>query len=390
VFCCREAAARHDFLEEDAGRMKTIGAITYGAVVVLAAALLYIGYKTVVAGRPAPGAGGAPAVESVVTGIVSRTAEQTVFEAAARGGETMTATQNTSEYYLTGAREVEVGDRLVVTLTDGGWVFVDYVRIYGVLILGGVFAALLLALGRFKGVGAILSLGLTGAAVFAVFIPAFLSGKNIYAYSIMVCVFSTVFTLLIVSGVSRKTLAAIGGCIGGVLVACLLTLLMNGILHITGVISEDTMYMAALPTGDPVDMKAVVFAGTAIGAVGAVMDVAMSVSSSLWELKRNASHVRFGSLFKSGMNIGRDIMGTMTNTLVLAYIGNSLSILLLLVVYINSFTELFNSGSVIVELLQSIVGSFGILAAMPLTTLFCAVLYQNFRAPAAEGGGANE
>ncbi|MDR1157660.1 MAG: YibE/F family protein [Oscillospiraceae bacterium] len=370
--------------------MKTIRAIMYGAVVLLAVVLLYIGYKTAVAGLPVLGAGGAPAVESVVTRIVSRTAEQTVFEAAVRGGETATVTQNTSEYYLTGAKEAEVGDRVIAVLTDDGWAFVDYVRIYGVFILGGVFAALLLAFGRFKGVGALLSLGLTGVAVFAVFIPAFLSGKNIYAYSIMVCVFSTVFTLLIVSGMNRKTLAAIGGCVGGVLVACLLTLLMNGVLHITGVISEDTMYMATLPTGDPVDMKAVVFAGVAIGAVGAVMDVAMSVSSSLWELKRNASHVRFGSLFKSGMNIGRDIMGTMTNTLVLAYIGNSLSILLLLVVYINSFIELFNNGSVIVELLQSIVGSFGILAAMPLTTLFCAFLYQNIRAPAAEGGSADE
>jgi uncharacterized membrane protein len=362
----------------------------YGAVVLLAVALLYVGYKAAVAGLPAPDAGGAPAAESVVTKIVSRTEEQTVFEAEARGGETVTATQDTSEHYLTGAREAEVGDRVIVTRTGDGWVFVDYVRIYGVLILGGVFAALLLAFGRFKGVGALLSLGLTGAAVFAVFLPAFLSGKNIYAYAIAVCVFSTVFTLSIVSGMSRKTLAAIGGCVGGVLVACLLTLLMNSVLHITGVISEDTMYLATLPTGAPVDMKAVVFAGTAIGAVGAVMDVAMSVSSALWELKRNASHIRFGGLFKSGMNIGRDIMGTMTNTLVLAYIGNSLSILLLLVVYINSFTELFNNGSVIVELLQSIVGSFGILAAMPLTTLICALLYQNLRVPAAEGGGARE
>ncbi|MDR0380558.1 MAG: YibE/F family protein [Oscillospiraceae bacterium] len=377
-------------MEKKTWRMRAIRASVYGAVVLLAVALLYVGYKAAVAGLPAPDAGGAPAAESVVTKIVSRTEEQTVFEAEARGGETVTATQDTSEHYLTGAREAEVGDRVIVTRTGDGWVFVDYVRIYGVLILGGVFAALLLAFGRFKGVGALLSLGLTGAAVFAVFLPAFLSGKNIYAYAIAVCVFSTVFTLSIVSGMSRKTLAAIGGCVGGVLVACLLTLLMNSVLHITGVISEDTMYLATLPTGAPVDMKAVVFAGTAIGAVGAVMDVAMSVSSALWELKRNASHIRFGGLFKSGMNIGRDIMGTMTNTLVLAYIGNSLSILLLLVVYINSFTELFNNGSVIVELLQSIVGSFGILAAMPLTTLICALLYQNLRVPAAEGGGARE
>ena len=150
---------------------------------------------------------------------------------------------------------------------------------------------------------------------------------------------------------------------------------MNRVLGLTGWINSESAHLANLPTENPIDLKAIIFAGIIIGAVGAIMDVAVSISSALWELKAQAPKLSFGGIFKSGVNIGRDIMGSMTNTLVLAYIGSSLTVILLLIVYAASFTELLNREMVIIELLQSLVGSMGILLTMPLTALVCAVLY---------------
>ena len=282
------------------------------------------------------------------------------------------------------AKEVAAGDNILMTeISPGEWHFSDYIRINGILVLAAIFVILLLFFGRIKGLNAILSLGLTCVAIFAVFIPSILSGKNIYASSIIVCVYSIIVTLLIANGANKKSIAAIAGCFGGVIATGILTVIMDKVLGLTGMINEEAMYLVYLNPDNPIDLKAIIFAGIIIGAVGAVMDVAMSISSALWELKEQAPDLNSSGFFKSGMNIGRDVMGTMTNTLVLAYIGSSLSLVLLLIVYVSTFTELINRELVIVELLQAVVGSLGILLTMPLTALICSVLYPQSSKPLA-------
>jgi uncharacterized membrane protein len=208
-----------------------------------------------------------------------------------------------------------------------------------------------------------------------VFIPSILTGKNIYISAIVVCVYSVVVTLFLLNGVNRKSIAAITGCFGGVIAAGLLTLFMNNALSLTGMVDSESIFLLYLPTENPIDLKAIIFAGIIIGAVGAIMDVAVSISSALWELKIQAPALTFRELFASGTNIGKDIMGSMTNTLVLAYIGSSLSVILLLIVGAHSFIDLLNRELVVIELLQAIVGSLGILLTMPLTALMCALLF---------------
>ena len=122
-----------------------------------------------------------------------------------------------------------------------------------------------------------------------------------------------------------------------------------------------------------------IFAGVILGAVGAVMDVSVSISSSLKELYDQVERPTFGGLVKSGVNIGRDIMGTMANTLVLAYIGCELSATLLLVSLSTSVTTLFTVEKIVAELLQALVGSIGILLTIPLTAVVSAALYIGVR-----------
>ena len=311
--------------------------------------------------------------------FISMMGEQLIFEAevrsGARRGQIITAEQSLSEFLFNTPKEVEPGDNVLLINFDNDWFFNGYIRTGRLLGLGIIFVLFILFFGGKKGFNTILSLGFTCAAVFAVFIPSILSGKNIYVMASLVCIYTTVMTLLIVMGYNKKSFAAVIGCISGIVIAGIITLIMDRVLHLTGIVDEHSRHLANLPIGTSINLKAIIFGSIIIGAMGAVMDVAMSIASSLWELKEKAITIKFQALFRSGLNIGRDIMGSMANTLILAYIGSSLSVVIVLSVYSNSLMELLNREMIIVEILQALAGSFGILFAIPLTAFFCATFY---------------
>lgn len=318
------------------------------------------------------------AEDGSVSGVVILTFEATVLSGE-RKGQTLTATQQIDTVYPAKLKEVEKNDKILLYEDPeseiGSWIMGEYVRFDPLLILGILFGTGLLLFGRTKGVNTIISLIFTFLSIFAVFIPAVMSGQNIYLWSVITCVFITAMTLLIINGANRKSLAAGIGCFSGVAVAGLLTLLMDGIIHLTGWLDESSMNLYVLNPNQPIDLKAIIFAGIIIGAIGAIMDVSMSLSSSLQELKTKLVTVSGRTLFRSGITIGRDIMGTMANTLLLAYIGSSLSMTLLMIAYTGSMTGLLNREAIIVEILNALAGSFGILLTIPLTSVICAVLY---------------
>ncbi|MCR5010650.1 MAG: YibE/F family protein [Clostridia bacterium] len=297
-------------------------------------------------------------------------------------GKTVEAHQQIDSYLDTGERFVKVGDK-VILLNYGAvydteeWVFGNYARSEYIFVLGALFLLLLVIFGRGKGLNTVLSLVFTCLAVFCVFIPGVLSGFNIYLLTILICVFTIVMTLILTNGISAKSVATMLGCGAGVLAAALITLISDRIMHLTGFIDEHSVYLQVLgENSNPINLRALIFAMITIGAMGALMDVAMDMASSLFEVKRHAPSISDKELFKSGMNIGRDVMGTMANTLVLAYIGSSLCTILLRITYSNSLMEMINTESIVVELLNAIVGSLGILLTMPLTALVCVVMYR--------------
>ncbi len=375
-------------------RNEWVHVASYFAIVLVSVLLLYVGNMvatknlTIFENRQSQ-----ETIQAVITDILYKWDDKSTLEdgseinnkeiyfeaevkSGAQKGEKVKGVQNISGMYIYNAKEIAVGNSVVLSsYTDDEWYFIDYIRINKILILVMVFTILLLLFGRIKGFNAILSLGLTCTAIFAVFIPALLSGKNIYLFSILVCVYSVVTTLFIVNGINRKSIAAILGCLVGIFLIGLLTFFANQWIGLSGLVNEETQLLLYLPLDEAIDLRAIIFAAILIGAVGAIMDVGMSIASALWEVKETSENVEFAALLKSGMNIGQDVMGTMTNTLVLAYIGSSLSIVLLLTVYITSFTELLNRELVIVEFMQALIGSFGILLTMPLTTFISATLY---------------
>ncbi len=294
-----------------------------------------------------------------------------------RRGEVVKAYQEHNSQMET-MKIVEPGDSVILKnypVEEFGtqWAVDNFKRTPALIFLGLVFVALVILFGKGKGLRTVISLAYTCLAVFFVFVPAVLSGKNIYLTAVLVCVFIISSTLLMVNGADKKTLCAGLGCAGGVLVAAVITIVMSRIMQFAGYTNEDSYYLTMLPS--PVDLRAISFAAIIIGAVGAVMDVAMSVSSALSELTEKVENITFKSLVQSGMAIGRDMMGTMANTLVLAYIGSSVSCVLLLLTYADSAADVFNREMIAFEILQAIAGSLGILLAIPLTTIVCGAVY---------------
>ncbi len=278
-------------------------------------------------------------------------------------------------------KQVEVNDKIVVSRSEDqdtktvSWDFVDYNRISYVIVLCILFFVLIIIIGRRKGISTLISLAITVLVIFMVFIPSVLKGYNIYVSTIIISVFIILMSFLLINGADKKTLCAVLGNVCGVAIAGVLAIIFEKVSRITGIVDQDYLFLNFLDSGKALDLKALVWSGVVIGSLGAVMDIAMSIASSVNELSETMHNKSFAKLFKSGMNIGRDAIGTMTNTLILAYIGGSLSTVLLLVSYKNSFIYLFNLEMIIVEIMQGVIGSIGILIAVPLTTLMSAYFF---------------
>lgn len=297
-------------------------------------------------------------------------------------GQTIEAAQTLDYFTAVHLPVVEPGDRILLySIPDGmaehEWLMSDYQRFDQILILGAVFVLLVLLIGHWQGVNTLISLALTCLAVFYVFIPAVLAGESIYLWSIATCIYVTFMTLFIVNGVNAKSIGAILGCLAGIVVAAVLTLFFEESMTLTGLLDENSVLLYGLNPDAPFNLKAIIFAAIIIGSMGAIMDVSISIAAALEELKEKLPQITFGELFQSGMNISRDIMGTMANTLILAYIGSALAGVLLMVAYNSAMIDLFNREMIVVECLQALAGSIGILMALPFTALICALLYQS-------------
>lgn len=293
-------------------------------------------------------------------------------------GQSVKALQKIDNLTGNGMRPVSVGDKIFLFQTNPEenieWEAGDFYRSDSILILAAVFLLGLLVFGRSKGLKTILSLVFTCLAIFVVFVPAILAGYNAYFVSIITCLFTIAMTLALVSGPSRKSLSAALGCAGGVMVAGILSFFMDHVMKLTGYLNDETMYVSLLNESSPIDLRAIIFAAIIIGAMGATMDVAMDITSSLFEIHRKIPDISFWHLVQSGFNIGRDIMGTMANTLILAYIGSSLTTVLLYASYQASLEQLLNRELIIVELLQALSGSIGILCTIPISAFIASGL----------------
>lgn len=230
-----------------------------------------------------------------------------------------------------------------------------------------IFAAALVFVGGKNGIKALAGLGVSIALIFGIFLPFIIRGANPILTALIVCSASTVSTLFIISGNNKKTYTAILGTVGGVVIAGLFAFAAGKMMQLSGLGNEDAQMLAFIPQHRKIDYQGLLFAGMMIGAMGAVMDVAMSVSSAMWEIIAVSPTISNKQLVKSGMNIGRDIIGSMSNTLVLAYVSTSIPVLLLFIIFSNGFTEIVNLEFLSAEILRAVSGSIGLIFTIPIT-----------------------
>ena len=280
---------------------------------------------------------------------------------------------------------VEPGDKILVIYNEpedtastvSGWSYGGVNHSFGVILLTLAFLALILIIGRTKGIATIVALVITTLSVFLIFIPSVLTGKNIYASTIVITLFVILSSLALLNGWNKKTLCAVVGNAGGILASGVLAIFINRAFGITGILNSDYLFLTMLEGGVSIDLPALIWSGILIGSLGAIMDVAMSLSSAMFELSEQMHEPSFKKLVISGMNIGRDAIGTMTNTLILAYVGGSMATILLFTAYTRDLVLLLNYEMLLVEVIQAIVGSIGILLSVPITVFFSAWAFLN-------------
>lgn len=246
------------------------------------------------------------------------------------------------------------------------------IKVYALIV---IFAAALLIVGKKNGLKALITLAITIGLIFGIFLPCIIRGMNPILLALAVCSAATVLTLLIISGHNKKTYTAIIGTVGGVIIAGLFAFIAGKVLMLTGLGTEDAQMLAFIPQHRRIDYQGLLFAGIMIGALGAVMDVAMSISSAMWEIIIVSPDISQKQLVKSGMNIGRDIIGSMSNTLILAYVSTSIPALLLFLLFSNGFTEIINLELLASEILRAAAGSIGLICTIPITVYFVGKSY---------------
>lgn len=274
---------------------------------------------------------------------------------------------------------VHPGQEVILSVVQGGGGgdrevnIADYYRAPVLLGLAAVFLAAFLFFGGKQGFKSMAGLIATVALIAFVLLPMSLSGFSPLLVAVFISLAAAACSMFFVAGFSRKACAAIIGTVGGVIVAGIAAQIVITLAPLTGLSSEEAQILrGSVLNQKPAFYSGLLAAGMLIGALGVIMDVAISISSTVTEVARTAANPTFKLLYNAGMNVGRDIMGTMTNTLVLAYAGGALPLLLL--ARQMPSTKLINLDLFATEIASALSGSLGLVFTIPLTALVSAYL----------------
>ena len=262
--------------------------------------------------------------------------------------------------------------------------FVDFDRGRSLLWLALAFIGVVLSLARWQGARSLIGLVISMAVVLLWLVPAILDGRPPLLVALIGGVGVMIVTTVVTHGVGVKGAAAILGAAATLLLIIVLAVAAVDLAQITGLSSEEASLILAQSAGG-VSIQALVLAGIVVGALGVLDDVTISQASTVLALRRANPSMSIGALFKEGMTVGRDHLGATVNTLVLAYAGASLPVLLIFADQGMGFADAVTREVVAQEVVATLVGSIGLVAAVPLTTALAALLGTRIPAPALTG-----
>ena len=223
--------------------------------------------------------------------------------------------------------------------------------------------------GKRKGVSAISALFITLVNVVFLFMPLLINGVPAILAAILVVLLSTMYTMFVLNGITRKSMIATMCCTLCTAVAGVLAFVVGKVGNISTLNTPEAENLLFITENTTFRIDNLLTAGILIAAMGAVMDTSMSIVSSLYEIKEQNPNISSKQLFESGLNIGRDIMGTMTNTLVLAFVGASINSVLVYYMYSMPYMNLINTDFIVVEMVKGLIGSMAVVFSIPVATV---------------------
>lgn len=272
--------------------------------------------------------------------------------------------------YLYGA-DCKVGTKVIVKLSeyDGSLSasVYNYDREAEIAVLVLLFLGMIWLVGGKKGFNSVLALIFTFIVIMMMYIPMIYIGCSPFLAAVAAVILITLMTHVLIADFSKKSVSAMIGTIGGVVVAGVIALVFGKAAHITGYNVDDIETLVYIGQNSRVDIGGMLFSGIIIASLGAVMDVAMSISTSLNELHEKMPDISGKELFQSGIIIGRDMISTMSNTLILAYVGSGINLLMIIYAYSYQMHQIINLYSIGIEIMSGLAGTMGIILTVPFT-----------------------
>ena len=278
--------------------------------------------------------------------------------------------------YLYGA-DCTVGMKVIASISEyegsASASVYSYDRSNIIYMFVGCFLLMLWVIGGKKGFKSAIGLVFTFICIIYLFLPMLYKGYSPFLSAVVVIILITIVSLYLIDGISKKSVAAIIGTIIGVIIAGICAAGFGHIAKISGYNVSEVEELVFIANNTDLKVGGILFAAILIASLGAVMDVSMSIASTLNEIY---SHNNIGKkeLFKSGINVGRDMMGTMSNTLILAFTGGSINTLILNYAYALRYNQVINIYEVGIEIMQGVSGSIAIILSVPLVSIISAYL----------------
>ena len=252
----------------------------------------------------------------------------------------------------------------------------NYDRSGMVYLLLGLFALATLCVGGKKGVSTLYALVFTFVCVLCMYIPLLYVGWNGILAAIATAMVILAASIYIINGWSKKTLCSILGTTLGITISGVLAMVVGNAFHITGYQSEELGALLDISQHTGLKISDLLFAGILISSLGAVMDVSVSIVAAMDELQEQSPHLTGRAFFRSGMRVGKDMIGTMSNTLILAYTGSATGVIVCLYAYNYSYTRILDDNTIITEILCGLCGTIGVILTVPIQAFITALLYQ--------------
>ena len=288
-------------------------------------------------------------------------------------GKTVEATSSSS--YLYGAH-CKKGSKVIAIVSESQGEMTASVysqnREMQLYLIIAIFVFTIILIGGKKGLASVIGLGFTILCILFLFLPMIYKGISPIWSAVLVVILTTVATMYLVGGISRKTITAILGTVSGVLISALFAMLFCKMTNISGYNVSDIEDLIYIRDQTGIKVGELLFSGILISALGAVMDVAMSISSTIEEIHCQNSELTIKELFQSGMNVGKDMMGTMSNTLILAFAGGSINTLVFIFAYNYEYLQVVNMYAIGIEIIQGIASSMGVILTVPITSFLAA------------------